>query len=373
MSDWCLNSLELSPENGIFVTKAIPFAPSVKYDSTSAWMGTKVRVTGIQPSPVKISLQGLCTTQTALRSLTKYDAGTYNWNQDPEKLYLIRDLTRRWKIYSMEVDTTFDKDDYPFVITIITDKLAAEGIVQTSKTGTAIFSSTSVFDLVNAGDQDTYLESIKITGSYSGGLNLTGAKITQSLIDYSLNVAGTLLDTAYITFYDDFIAEHVYIDDLSSTYPFLRNTYSSVNVVYSTGELQIGNGGTLEYKFDLTHPLSMDPILTLSLSYLIGSPKLEVSWDGISWWETEKSLVAGNFVSYNLTRLAGSSLFYFRITTGAAVSLSVNYIKLHSWHKYSGQRPIPYLRANSVAEEFEISFTGGSLVYDFKYRDKWSI
>jgi hypothetical protein len=48
-------------------------------------------------------------------------------------------------------------------------------------------------------------------------------------------------------------------------------------------------------------------------------------------------------------------------------------MKLDSWHKFSGQRPIPYLRSNSVGDNMEISFTAGSLDYDFRYRDRWSI
>jgi hypothetical protein len=373
MSDWYLNSLELSPENGIFVTKAIPFTPSTKYDSSSAWMGTKVRVTGVQPSPVKISLQGQCTTQTALRSLTKYDAGVYNWNQDPDNLYLIRDLTRRWKIYSMEVVPTHDKDDYPFTITIITDKIAGEGFVQSTKQGTVISSPTDVMDLVNAGDQDTVLESIKITGAYYGGANLAGAKITQDLMEYVLNVADILLDKADITFFDDYVAEHIYIDNLASSTLFTRNKNTSTNVTYVTDHLAIASSGTLQYRFQLIHPTSQDPVLTLSLSGLTGVPKLEVSSNGINWWETEKALVSGGSIKYNLTKLAGSSDFYWRITTGATASINVSYMKLESWHKYSGQRPIPYLRANSVGDDMEISFTAGSLDYDMRYRDKWSI
>jgi len=373
MSDWYLNSLELSPENGIYVTKAIPFQPSTKYDSSSAWMGTKVRITGVQPSPVKISLQGQCTTQTALRSLAKYDAGIYNWNQDPDNIYLIRDLARRWKIYSMEVTANFDRDDYPFTITIITDKMAGEGFVQNAKTGTITSSPTDVTSFVNAGDQDTTFESIKITGAYYGGGNLAGAKITQDLMDYVLNVADILLDTAYFTFLDDYVAEHIYIDNLSSSTLFTRNKDSSTNVTYVTDHLAIANSGTLQYRFRLTHPTSQDPVLTLSLSGIVGTPKLEVSSNGTNWWETEKALISGNLVSYNLTKLAGNSDFYFRITTGATASVNISYIKLESWHKYSGQRPIPYLRANSVGDDMEISFTAGSLSYDFRYRDRWSI
>jgi hypothetical protein len=368
-----LNSLELSPDNGIYINKAPTYRPGTKYDSSSAWRGTKVRINGIQSSPVKITLQGHCSTDAALRSLVKYDASVYDWNLDSEDLYYITDLRKRWKIYSMEVQADFDKDDSPFTITMITDKMAGEGFVQNAKIGTASSSPTNVTGFLNAGDQDTYFESIKITGVYYGGLNCTSVKITQDLVAYVLNVADVLLDTAYMVFYDDYVVNHLYVDPFASATLFNRNKNSSTAATFDYDHIDIGNSGEVKYRFRLTHALSMDPELTLSISNLIGTPKLEVSQDGTVWWEVEKVLANGALTKYNLTKLAGASDFYFRITTGATSSLTLSYMKVDSWHRYSGQRPIPYLRANSVSDDMEITFSGGHCTYDFRYRDRWSV
>lgn len=369
-----LNSLSLTPDNGIYITEAVPVDPGSGYESTSIWHGTKTYVTDIQVKPTKVTFKGHCTTEAALRSLAKYHATNYNWNDDLESLYLIRDLSQRWKIYSLEFNFNYDHPGlpYPFTMVVTLVEPGAEGYVQTSKTGNSSSSPISVTSIINTGDQITYYDSIKITGSYSGGSNLTSPQIEQYLIGYSMNIADVLLDTAYFEFLNDYTAIHTYIDSFSNANGFNRNKSSSTNVTFSTNHLIIANSGELKYRFRLLHPMLQDPILTLSITSLVGAPVLEVSPDNVNWWVCEKTLVSGSLVDYNLTKLAGYSDFYFRITTNASSSLNLNYMKLISWHNYSGQRPIPYIRANSTSEQLNLSFTSGTLYYDIRYRDKWS-
>ncbi|MCK9458855.1 MAG: hypothetical protein M0R80_04385 [Proteobacteria bacterium] len=370
-----LNSLELSPVNDIYITDAVQFDPSSSFETNSYWHGTKVTVLDIQPKSTKITLKGNCTTETALRLLAHYHITNYNWNDDTESVYLIKDLSVRWKIKSFDFSYEHSHPGmpYPFLINITLNEIGAEGYVQTAKTGSTNSSPVAVTSILNTGDQITLYDLIKITGGYYSGSNLMGSNVSQYTIGYDLNVADVLLDTAYFEFYNDYTAKHTYIDSFATSDGFTRNKESSTNVTFSTNHLVIANSGSLKYRFRLTHPLLQDPVLTLTTATVIGNPVLEVSSDNTNWWECEKSITAGSQIDYNLTKLAGYSDFYFRITAGASDSLNLYYMKLISWHNYSGQKPIPYLRSASTAERLDLSFTAGSLTYDIRYRDKWSV
>jgi len=370
-----LNSLELSPACGIYITDAVPFDPSSSFETMSFWHGTTVKITDIQPKSTKVTFKGHCSTEEALRSLAKYNVTNYNWNDDSEDIYLIKDLSRRWKVCSLEFSYNHDYPGmpFPFVMTLILSEIGSEGYVQTSKTGSSASSPISVTSILNTGDQITLYDSIKITGGYSGGSNLISPNVEQYTVGYFIDVADVLLDGAEYEFYNDYTAKHTYIDSFIDSDKFTRNVDSSTNVTFSTNHLVIASSGSLVCKFQLKHPLLEDPVLTMTITSLVGSPKLEVSSDNVNWWECEKSLVAGSLVGYNLTKMSGNGSFYFRITTNSSSSLNIYYMKLVSWHNYSGQRSIPYLRANSTEERLDLTFSAGTLTYDIKYRDKWSV
>jgi hypothetical protein len=369
-----LNSLELSPSYDIFITDPVPFDPSSSFETQSVWHGTRVNITDIQPKSTKVVFKGHCTTEAALRSIAKYSITNYNWNDDTENVYLIKDLSRRWKVYALDLNYEHSHPGmpFPFTMTLTLSEIGSEGYVQTSKTGSSASSPISVTSIDNAGDQITLYDSIKVTGSYSSGSNLISPKVEQYTIGYFFDIADVLLDTSYFEFYNDYTAKHTYIDAFANTNGFTRNKFSSTNVTFSTNHLVVAGSGSLKYKFQLTHPLLVDPVLTLTTSSVVGSPVLEVSSDGTNWWECEKSLVAGSLIDYNLTKMAGYSNFFFRITTNSSSSLNIYYMKLVSWHNYSGQKPIPYLRTASTAERLDFTFSAGTLTYDVKYRDKWS-
>ena len=364
---------ELTPANGIYISDSVPFDPSSSFETISYWHGTGVSVTDIQPKTTKVVLKGHCTTEAAVRSIAKYHITNYNWNTDIYDLYLAKDQTSRWKILVLDFNFTHDHPGmpFPFTITLTLSELGAEGYTETSKTGSSSSSPVAVTSIINSGDQVAQFDSIKITGAFSGGVNLAAPIITQATLNYVINVADILLDTAYFEFYNDYTAKHTLLDTFATTNGFTRNKNASTNVTFSTNHLIVAASGKLQYRFRLTHPLLMDPVLTLTTSSVVGVPAIEVSPDGTNWWECERALASGNLVEYNLTKLAGYSDFYFRITTGAGVSLNISYMKMVSVHTYSGQKPIPYLRVGET-EQLYISFSAGALAYVINYRDKWS-
>jgi len=372
-NDWYLNSLQLDPSSDIYITEAIGFKSSSKSDSTTSWSGTDISIRNIQPQPIKVSLKGFATTRTGWSNLMQYDSSNYNWNTDVDNVYLIEDLSRRWKVRKMSVSPTFDRNVLPFDIDLELDKISPEGYVENQATGTVTTSPTNITSLVNAGDKDTNFKSIAITGAYASGANLAYPILTQASVGYDLLVANVLLDTATFTFYDDLTAKHYYLDTLTSGTKNTRNCNSSTNVTFSTDRLQIAASGELKYKLDLAHPLMQDPILTLSIENLVSDPILQVSPDDTNWWDVEKTLVGGNQIDYNLTKLAGYSTFYWRIVTDSGDSLDITRIELESWHNYSGQGNIPYLRKNSVSETLAATMSAGNLTYDIRYRNKYNI
>jgi hypothetical protein len=371
-------SLELSPTYGIYITENPTFDPSSSFETLSPWHGTTVDVIDIQSKATKVVLKGHCTTEAAVRSLAKYHITNYNWNTDEDEMYLVKDLSKRWKIFALDFSYEHSHPGMPylFTLTLTLGEIGAEGYVLTSKTG-SISSPTSVASIVNTGDQDSYYELIKIIGTYSGGSNLLEPTVTQADLLYYIDVADVLLDTAFFEFYSNYTAKHTYDESFVTSNGFTRNVNTSTNVTWSDStdphHLIIAASATLQYKFQLIHPLLNDPELVLTASDVVGTPVLEVSSDGEVWWECEKSIIAGTLVKYNLTKLSGYSEFYFRITTDASSSLKLSYLKLISYHNYSGQKPILYLRSGSVSEQLNISFSGGALNYEINYRDKWSV
>ncbi len=366
-----LNSLELSPTYGIYITEEPSFNSSANYESSSIWRGTRTYVSDISSKETKIKLKGFCNAESALRSILYYDSHNYNWNEDEDNVYLVRDLSRRWKVSLIEIEYGLDRETYSFTMNLVLEKYNPEGYVLSSKTGSSASSPISVTGIENGGDQNVLFESIKITGTYSSGSNLTSPILTQYLIGNDLEIANVVFDTAEYEFYNNYTAKYTYIDAFNTTDKFSRNKNDSTNATFDTDHVNITSSGELEYRFQLKHPLLQDPILTLTAS-ITGSPTIEVSPDGSTYWEVEKTFVSGSLVDYNLTKLAGYSDFYFKIVTGVSDSVALNYMKFVSWHDYSGQRPVPYIRPSSVEETYNLTFSAGTLDYDIRYRDNWS-
>ena len=366
---WWLNSLQLTSTNDIYlnVEPKFPTSPSVNTSLNSD--GVTSRVSEYSNGVVKISFGGLCTTETGIRNLMQYDSNNYDWTLDSDDLYLKLDLTRQWKVGLISVNTTIERSIYSFTMDIYLDTVYSEGVTQTTKSGSATTSPTSITGISQSGDKNSYFDSLVFTGVYAGGANATSINVYDSILGYTLNVADEILDSAVYALYDDLTAYHEYNDALSSDTLFARNKYDSSGVTFDTDHLVFANSSYLTYKFQLTHPLLQDPELCLIVSSLVSDPIIEVSPDNTTYWQIGKDLESG-FSFYPLDQLAGYSTFYIKITCDSGDSFDLSEYKLMSWHDYSGQKPIFYIDTSGVAKSLSLSFSTGNVDYEFKYRNK---
>ncbi len=372
---WYINSLELSPSEGIYLTKEPELKPSEKHVSNTTWMGLDVDISNVQPQQTKHSFSGWCTSLSNLRKIAIYSAGIYNWNDDPDSVYLIYELSRRWKIKSLVLSNiVFQKEDeFSFDLDITLGTPRSEGYPARTSSGTLSGGNTSINGLINSGDVNSYFE-LGITGTYTSGANLTNPILTHSLLGYDIEVATKIHDTATFTFYSEGNkAKYYYLDPLTSGTLFTRNKESSTGVTFDTNHLDFANSSNMVFKYELLHPLISDPVLCLSISALSGDPVLQVSNDNTNWWDIDKSLVAGTRVNYPLTRISGSSTFYWRIVCDSNDSLTITRIEFTSWHNYSDSSPIPYIIAGATDDMVSISYSAGGGTYSLSWRDKFSI
>ena len=372
MSDWYINGFELGYANGIYLDKAPQMNPDHRYEIQSAWLGTRVKTTNIQAQATTFNFSGWADTEAHFQPLMKYTAHNYNWNLDLDDLYLIKDLNRRWKIKSMKISPVFDPYDYSFSIDMVVDKPSAEGMVSKEVSGTFSTSPESLAAMTNPGDLNTGFEEIVITGIYSGA-NLTSPRLYHSTTGAYLAVAGVIFDGAVFTFYPDFKAFYTYADTFVSADKFVRNKNASSCVTFSTDRLLFANSSSLTFYHSLTHPLSNDPVVTLTVPVMVGDPIIEVSPDGNNWWTIEKTIDIGVGIPYALTKMAGYSSFYWRIVCDSNDTMQLTKMIFESWHTYEDCYPPVEVQAGAIADLCNISFSAGSGTYSLKWRDLYSI
>ena len=370
---WRLNDLLLSQTNDIYLTEEpkFPTSPSVSTSLNSD--GLTSRVTEYSNGVVKVSFSGICTSLTGLRNLTKFDSNHYDWTLDYDNVYLIKDLSRKWKVglISINVNDENKTNTYSFSMDVFLNSMSSKSYNQTIKSGTATTSPTSITSISQSGDKNSYFDSMEFTGIYNGGSNLTSLSLYDAILGYTLNIVDVLFDTATYTFYNDFTAYHEYEDHFVSDVLFTRNKFSSSDVTFDTDHLVFANSSYLIYKFELTHPLLQDPELVLSVTSLVSDPVIEVSPDNVTYWEIGKSLTSGES-SYPLDNLAGYSTFYIKISCDSGDSFNLSNLKIMSWHDYTGQKPILYIDTSGIDKDLTLSFSGGNVEYDIRYSDYYT-
>lgn len=369
-----LGDLELSEANGFYINDPLEFPSTGKFEENSIWRGQKVYISNISRNAVKGKISGKCNSRLSISNLLYYDVNNYDWNYDTEDIYLIEDNTRMWKIKMVSVSIKpLISEYYEFEINLVVDDPSSEGITAKTSSGTITTSPTNITGLANEGDKISNFESIQINGVYAGASNVKNINIRHYLTYYSLAVCNELLHGGVLYFYPKTSKmNHIYEDSLSVNTKFNYNTFSSSGVSFSTDKLIFGNSNYLIFKFDIGHPLQFNPILTLTILNLSGSPKVQVSKDNVYYWDIDQTLQNGTLIDYVLTKLSGQSTFYVKIYCGASDALHLTYLKLNSWHSISGQQPYISITAGAINDILNCTLTAGSFTYVLTWRNKYN-
>jgi len=370
---YTLGALELSYANGYVVYKDVESARAGDWRASAAWSGLKIYIDSIAPKAREFTLEVNCNTRSAFEALMFYDISNFNWSTEDDT-YLIEDSTRRWRVRGCFIG--FKRPGITNIdctVKLLLDKPNSFGETINQKSGTISSSPTSITGLTNGGNVNAPFTSMAMTGKYSAA-NLAAAALAHNITGYNLAIADVLHDEAVLTFYlDDMYAALAAVDPVESITRTDRNKLSSSGVTYASENLVFANSSSLVMRYQIGHPLLSDPILTLSVNTVVGSPTLEVSNDGNYYWEVDKALVAGDLEEYTLTKLAGLGDFRWRLLCGAGDSFKLSRYLLESYHSISGQQPLPYIQADATDEELEATLSAGNMDYDIRWRDKYSV
>jgi hypothetical protein len=369
-----IGDLELSEANGFYITDPLEFPSTGKFDESSIWRGQQVYVSNISRNALKGKISGKTASRLAISNLLYYDVNNYDWNYDTEEIYLVEDNTRQWKLKMISVATSPLVSEYfEFDINLVVEDPSSEGITLKTSTGSITGSPTNITGLTNSGDKNANFETLQIDGVYYGASNAKNIRFQHNVSTYPFNISNEILDGAKVFFYPKINkSNHIYEDFFASTTLWEHNRTSYSGVTFSTDKLVFGNSHYLVFKFDLLHPLQYDPILTLSIINLSGSPKVQVSKDNVYYWDIDHNLENGTSIEYTLTKLSGNSTFYIKIYCGTGDAFELSYMKLNSWHSISGQQPYITVLANALNDILICTLTAGQINYTLSWRDKYN-
>ena len=148
-----------------------------------------------------------------------------------------------------------------------------------------------------------------------------GNEIEPDMI-FRINTGGT----GTIEYGDDFTTDK-YID---ANWDVDGDTHDTVN-----DELDIADDGYLVYKIDTKYPIVGIPPLTSRINITSGTPTIQISSDGTTWYDIDTAIVDDVNTVYPLDSdvnlsLAGKSVFYFRFdcVKAAAATISIKSFEL---------------------------------------------
>lgn len=121
----------------------------------------------------------------------------------------------------------------------------------------------------------------------------------------------------------------IYADDVSTS-KYLDAYWDKNGVVYDNpnNELDFGNDEYLTYKFDTKYPITGIPVLTATVDIDTGTPTIQISEDGITWYDIDTAIVDNVSTAYNLDNasnlsLKGSTEFYLKFDCDGSSTCSL--------------------------------------------------
>ena len=115
-----------------------------------------------------------------------------------------------------------------------------------------------------------------------------------------------------------------YVDNYS-TNKYLADYNTISGVTYSSGSahISIADSGYITYLLDCKYPITGIPILTGFIVVTAGTPTIQISSDGATWYDIDTAIVGSVLTAYELDNAANLSLkgltsFYFRFDCAGA-------------------------------------------------------
>ena len=124
-----------------------------------------------------------------------------------------------------------------------------------------------------------------------------------------------------------------YADDFTTVkYTADKHDLSGVSHDTTDDELDIADGGYIEYYFDCRYPITSIPTLTGTFNITSGTPTIQISADGATWYDIDTAIVDGVETVYELDNATNLNLknaltaFYLRFDCTGADTNTVSVI-----------------------------------------------
>ena len=144
----------------------------------------------------------------------------------------------------------------------------------------------------------------------------------------AMAVANRILPEMVVRINSDGSGSVVYSDDFDdAVYANAAYALSGVTQDDPNDELDIADTGYIVYQIDAKYPITGIPILTSQIDITAGTPTIQISSDGVTFYDIDTAIVDDVLTAYqldnaiNLTFKDGHTLLYFRIDcTGAGTN-----------------------------------------------------
>lgn len=205
---------------------------------------------------------------------------------------------------------------------------------------------------------------------YNTADNRTICDIANSVLsgaEHRLNRDGS----GSVTYGNDFTTEKY----LSDAYDLDGETYDSVN-----DELDLADDGYIYWKVDVKYPIAGIPTLEAQIEIITGTPTIQVSLDGSTWYDIDTSIVNNVLTEYYLESIdndinfKGETVLWFRID---CTGIGTNTCTIKNLEFYTDiittHAEIPIIDIGTSGNTFQLDQDEGSAVncaLELEYRDR---
>lgn len=120
--------------------------------------------------------------------------------------------------------------------------------------------------------------------------------------------------------------------DLYSNDIYIGDCFSMENALRVFGEIEIYGEGHLAYYLDSIYPISSIPTLLTRTRAAVGNVQIQISTDGLSWYDISESIIDDADTTYNLysddVDFIGKTRIYFRFYLDSTSAAEVVFITL---------------------------------------------
>ena len=241
-----------------------------------------------------------------------------------------------------------------------------------------IYGNTNVGDLYWNGDVVSYFDAYFDLQVVAPNTDIEVYNVADTSV--KCHIANEILSEAVHRINADGTGTVEYNDDFS-TDKWLADYEAMSGVTHDTGndELDIADDGYIYYKIDTRYPINGIPTLTSRINITSGTPTIQISIDGSTWYDIDTSIVDDVETTYPLDSdenlsLAGRTVFYFRhdCVKATPATCSIKYFELDiDIHSIYAKNPKIFKGDTASTFRCDQGDSGMTCTVDLIFKNKW--